>query len=88
MAYVMGHKQRAFTCAGSEEQALYTCQHRTPAYSKVLLGPEPCRGSDLPGALDLYVYRGPVTLCGGPVLLRHGAFPRHVAPFGPPIRWS
>jgi hypothetical protein len=40
------------------------------------------------GAPDLYVYRGPVTLCGGPVLLRHGAFPRHVAPFGPPIRWS
>jgi hypothetical protein len=41
-----------------------------------------------PGALDLYVYRGPVTFCGGPVLLRHDAFPRHVAPFGPPIRWS
>jgi hypothetical protein len=82
MAYVMGHKQRAFACAGSGEQGLYTCQHRTPAYPKVLLGPEPCRGS------DLYVYRGPVTLCGGPVLLRHDAFPRHVAPFGPPIRWS
>jgi hypothetical protein len=41
-----------------------------------------------PGAPDLYVYRGPVTLCGGPALLRHGAFPCHVAPFGPPIRWS
>jgi hypothetical protein len=41
-----------------------------------------------PGAPDLYVYRGPVTFCGGPVLLRHGDFPRHVAPFGLPIRWS
>jgi hypothetical protein len=49
MAYVMGHKQRAFACAESGEQGLYTCQHRTPAYPKVLLGPEPCRGSDLPG---------------------------------------
>ena len=82
MAYVMGHKQRAFACAGSGEQGLYTCQHRTPAYPKVLLGLEPYRGS------DLYVYRGPVTLCGGPVLLRHDAFPRHMALFGPPIRWS
>jgi hypothetical protein len=36
-----------------------------------------------PGAPDLYVYRGLVT-----VLLRHGAFPRHVAPFGLPIWWS
>jgi hypothetical protein len=36
-----------------------------------------------PGAPDLYVYRGPVTLCGAPVLLRHGAFPRHVAPLWP-----
>jgi hypothetical protein len=41
-----------------------------------------------PGAPDLYVYRGPVTLCGGLALLRRGAFPCHVAPFGPPIRWS
>jgi hypothetical protein len=88
MAYVMGHKQRAFACAGSGEQGLHTCQHRTPAYPKVLLGLEPCRGSDLPGAPDLYVSRGPVTFCGGPVLLRHGAFPRHVAPFGSPVRWS
>jgi hypothetical protein len=47
MAYVMGHKQRAFAYAGSGEQGLHTCQHRTPAYPKVLLVPEPCRGSDL-----------------------------------------
>jgi hypothetical protein len=40
------------------------------------------------GALDLYVYRGPVTLCGGPALPGHGAFPCHVAPYGPPIRWN
>jgi hypothetical protein len=49
MAYVMGHKQRAFACAGSGEQGLYMSQHRTPAYPKVLLGSEPCRGSDLSG---------------------------------------
>jgi hypothetical protein len=48
MAYVMGHKQRAIACAGSGEQGLHTCQHRTPAYPKVLLVPEPYRGSDLP----------------------------------------
>jgi hypothetical protein len=82
MAYVMGRKQWAFAYVGSGEQGLYTCQHRTPAYPKVLLSLEPCRG------LDLYVYRGPVALYGGPALLRHGAFPRHVAPFGPPIQWS
>jgi hypothetical protein len=48
MAYVMGHKQWAFACTGSREQGMYMCQHRTPAYPKVLLGPEPCRGLDLP----------------------------------------
>jgi hypothetical protein len=48
MAYVMGHKQRAFACAMSGEQGMHTCQHRTPAYPRVLLVPEPCRGSDLP----------------------------------------
>jgi hypothetical protein len=48
MAYVMGLKQRAFACAGSGEQGLHTCQHRSPAYPKVLLGLEPCWGSDLP----------------------------------------
>jgi hypothetical protein len=48
MAYVMIHKQRAFACAGSGEQGLHTCQHRTPAYPKVLLVLIPYRGSDLP----------------------------------------
>ena len=41
-----------------------------------------------PGAPDLYVYRGPVAFCGDPALLRRGAFPCHVAPFGLPIRWG
>jgi hypothetical protein len=41
-----------------------------------------------PGALDLYIYRGPVSFCGGPDLLRCGPFPCHVAPFGLPIRWG
>ena len=40
------------------------------------------------GALDLYVYRGPVSFCGGPDLLRCGVFPCHVAPFGLPIWWG
>jgi hypothetical protein len=35
------------------EQGMYTCQHRTPAYLKVLLGPEPCYGLDLPGGSGL-----------------------------------
>jgi hypothetical protein len=41
-----------------------------------------------PGAPDLYVYRGPVSFCGGPDLLRCGAFSCHVARFGLPIRWG
>jgi hypothetical protein len=49
VAYVMGHKKRDFACAGSGEQGLHTCQHRTPAYTKVLLVPEPCQGLDLLG---------------------------------------
>jgi hypothetical protein len=32
-----------------------------------------------PEAPDLYVYRGPVSFCGGPDLLRCGVFPCHVA---------
>jgi hypothetical protein len=88
MAYVMGHKQRAFACAESGEQGLHTCQHRTPAYPKVLLVPEPCRGLDLPRGSGPVCLQGPGDLLWGPVLLRHGAFPRHVAPFGSPVRWS
>jgi hypothetical protein len=48
----------------------------------------PVRVWTYPGAPDLYVYRGPVTLCGGPALPGHDAFPCHVAPYGPPIRWN
>jgi hypothetical protein len=48
-AYVMGHKQQVSACAESGEQGPHTCQHRTPARTKVLLVPEPYRGSDLPG---------------------------------------
>jgi hypothetical protein len=48
LAYVMGHKQRVFACVRSGEQGPHTCQHRTPAHSKVLLAPEPYRGLDLP----------------------------------------
>jgi hypothetical protein len=59
MAYVMGHKQRAFACAGVGEQGLRTCQHRTPAYPKVLLVPEPCRGSDLPSGSGPVCIQGP-----------------------------
>jgi hypothetical protein len=88
VAYVMGHKQRVSACAGSGEQGPHTCQHRTPAHTKVLLVPEPCWVQTYPGALDLYVYRGPVSFCGGPDILRCGAFLCHVAPFGLPIRWG
>jgi hypothetical protein len=59
MAYVMGHKQRAFACTGSREQGLHMCQHRTPAYPKVLLVPEPCRGSDLPWGSGPVCIQGP-----------------------------
>jgi hypothetical protein len=59
MAYVMSHKQRALTCAGSGEQGLHMCQHRTPAYPKVLLVPKPCRGSDLPRGSGPVCIQGP-----------------------------
>jgi hypothetical protein len=49
IAYVMGYKQRVSAYAGSGEQGPHTCQHRTPAHTKVLLVPEPYWGSDLPG---------------------------------------
>jgi hypothetical protein len=62
MDYVMGHKQRAFACAGSK------------ACTRVNTGPlhtsrsfsvrNPATVWTYPGAPDLYVYRGPVTLCG------------------------
>jgi hypothetical protein len=41
-----------------------------------------------PEAPDLYVYRGPVSFCGGLDLLGCGVFPCHMAPFGLPIRWG
>jgi hypothetical protein len=41
-----------------------------------------------PEAPDLYVYRGPVSFCGGLALLGCGVLPCHVAPFGLPIRWG
>jgi hypothetical protein len=67
MAYVMGHKLRAFACAGSGDQSLHTCQHQTPTYPKVLLVPGPCRGSNLPQGF------GPVCIQGsGDLLWRSG----------------
>jgi hypothetical protein len=65
MAYVMGHKQRVFACAGSGEQGLHTCQHRTPAYPKVLLVLEPCRGPDLPRGFGPVCIQGPGDLLWG-----------------------
>jgi hypothetical protein len=41
-----------------------------------------------PEAPDLYVYRGLVSFCGGPDLLRCGVFSCHVVPFGLPSRWG
>jgi hypothetical protein len=41
-----------------------------------------------PEAPDLYVYRGPVSSCGGLTSLGCGVFPCHAAPFGLPIRWG
>jgi hypothetical protein len=38
--------------------------------------------------LRTYMYRGPVSFCGGPDLLEYVVFPCHVAPFGLPMRWG
>jgi hypothetical protein len=66
-------------------QGPHTCQHRTPAHTRVLLAPGPCWSSDLPEGSGL-VYRGPVSFCGGPALLGCGVISCHVSPFGLPIR--
>ena len=49
---------------------------------------DPTEVRTYPEAPDLYVYRGPVSFCGGPDLLGCGVFPCHVAPFGLPMRWG
>jgi hypothetical protein len=49
---------------------------------------DPAGVRSYPEAPDLYVYRGPVSFCGGPDLLRCGVFLCHVVPFGLPIRWG
>ena len=49
---------------------------------------DPAKVRTYPEAPDLYVYRGPVSFCEGPDLLRCGVFPCHVAPFGLPTRWG
>jgi hypothetical protein len=88
VAYVMGHKQRVSACAGSGEQGPHTCQHRTPcthqgpSRSGTLLGFGPTRGSRL-----IYIYRGPVSFCGGPNLPRCGAlWPAHPVGSGAVLR--
>jgi hypothetical protein len=66
--------------SGKRRQGPHTCQRRTHAHTRVLLGPGPCRSSDLPEGSGL-VYRGPA-------LLGCGVFPCHMVPFGLPIRWG
>jgi hypothetical protein len=73
--------------SGKRRQGPHTCQRWTPAHTRVLLGPGPCRSLDLPEGSGL-VYRGLVSLCGGAALLGCGVFPYHMAPFGLPIRWG
>jgi hypothetical protein len=58
------------------------CTHRVFSFR------DPTGVRTYPEAPDLYVYRGPVSFCGGPDLLRCGVFPCHVAPFGLPIQWG
>jgi hypothetical protein len=53
VAYVISHRQRVSAWAGSGGQGPDTCQHRTPAHTRVLLVPGPCWGSDLPGGSEL-----------------------------------
>jgi hypothetical protein len=82
VAYVISHRQRVSAWAGSGGQGPDTCQHRTPAHTRVLLVPGPCWGSDLPGGSELIC----VLLCGGPDLLGCVVFSCHVTPFGLPMR--
>jgi hypothetical protein len=88
MAYVMATSSGPSPTQGAESKAC-TCVSTEPLHNpRSFSFRNPAGVRTYPGAPDLYVYRGPVTLSGGPVLLRHGAYPRHMAPFGPPIRWS
>jgi hypothetical protein len=58
------------------------CSYQGPPRSGTLLRFGPTRG------LRTYMYRGPVSFCGGPNLLGCVVFPCHVAPFGLPMRWG
>jgi hypothetical protein len=62
--------------------ALDPCTYQGPPRSGTLLGFRPTR------RLRTYMYRSPVSFCGGPDLLGCVVFPWHVAPFGPPMRWG
>jgi hypothetical protein len=62
MAYVMGHTQWAFACAGSKACIrVSTGPLHTPRSFSVW---NPAEVWTYSGAPDLYVYRGSVTLCG------------------------
>jgi hypothetical protein len=58
------------------------CTYQGPPHSRTLLEFEPTR------RLWTYMYRGPVSFCGGLDLLGRGVFSCHVAPFGRPTRWG
>jgi hypothetical protein len=49
---------------------------------------DPAGVQTYPEAPDLYVYRGLVSIRGGPALLGCAVFPYHVVPFGLPIQWG
>jgi hypothetical protein len=76
----------------SEREAEGKARTRVSAGPMHTLGPfsfrDPAGVRTYPEAPDLYVYRGPVSLCEGPALLGCGVFPCHVEPFGLPIRWG
>ena len=58
------------------------CTHQGPPRSGTLLEFGPT------WRLPTYMYRGPVSFCGGLDLLGCVVFSCHVAPFGLPMRWG
>jgi hypothetical protein len=82
------------TSSGSPPEREVEGKARTRVSTKPLHTPgsfsfrDPAGVRSYPEAPDLYVYRGPVSFCGGPDLLRCGVFLCHVTPFGLPIRWG
>jgi hypothetical protein len=83
-----GSQAAGLRLSGKWRQGPDTCQHRTPAHTRVLLIPGPCWGSDLPGGSGLICIGIRCPCVGVPDLMGRVVFSCHVAPSVLPMRWG